>query len=548
MNIGIVFTTEKKTGGAHQYSFNMIEALKLIPQHDYFIFNFSPDFPSEIVKSEKNWQIIDLCTKESEETLTVGKNKKRFSWKRFALKIIDKLRLYKLKMYLIDWNSKKKVEIFYQYNLDLIFYPSISEFSYLVKIPAAIAIHDVHHRLNPQFPEVAQQGKYTMREYLNRRATKVAKYIFVDSEDSKQDIIDCYNVPADRVVVLRFVAPKYLGKNISKQQVEEFLNKHNLPRKFIFYPAQFWRHKNHWNLVKALAILKKRNFIAPLALIGSKQEEWGEFNRVMELIKDSGLEKQVYYLGYVDSDEVNILYRLAMAFVMPVLIGPTYIPILEAWQAECPVLYSNIKACKEQAGDAALLFDPTNPEEIAEKIELIWDNKGLRKQLIANGKERLRIWSWDNFKNKIKEIITDFEDIKNKDIQEIKYRGQTLALVFHKHLKARGVRFLTPVNYPLQVGLLDHKRGKNVPPHIHRDLRYKVNTTQEFLYVEKGVADITVFTKQWEKIDKVELRKGDAVLFISGAHGVNMGKNTRIFEIKQGPYPGDKKAKIFKDE
>lgn len=138
--------------------------------------------------------------------------------------------------------------------------------------------------------------------------------------------------------------------------------------------------------------------------------------------------------------------------------------------------------------------------------------------------------------------------MKNKEIQEIKYRNKTLAWIFSKKLKADGVKFLTPLNYPLQIGLLDHKRGKSVPPHIHRDLRYKVNTTQEFLYIEKGIADITIFNRQWKKIKNVRLTKGDSVLFVSGGHSVNMHKNTRVFEIKQGPYPGDKKAKIFKDE
>lgn len=137
---------------------------------------------------------------------------------------------------------------------------------------------------------------------------------------------------------------------------------------------------------------------------------------------------------------------------------------------------------------------------------------------------------------------------KDKTIQEIKYEGKILAMVFSKKIKADGVKFLTPSDYPLQVGLLDHKKGKSVPPHIHRDLKYNVNTTQEFLYVEKGIVDIIIFNKQWKKVKKVRLTKGDSILFVSCGHSVNIHKNTRVFEIKQGPYPGNKKAKIFKDE
>ena len=134
----------------------------------------------------------------------------------------------------------------------------------------------------------------------------------------------------------------------------------------------------------------------------------------------------------------------------------------------------------------------------------------------------------------------------NKDVLEIKDKDKTLALVFSKSIKANGVRFLTPTSYPLQIGLLEHKEGRNVPMHIHRNLRYKVNTTQEFLYIEKGRADITVVDRKWNLIKELTLTTGDFVLFVAGGHGVNIHKGTRIIEIKQGPYPGDKKAKIFK--
>jgi hypothetical protein len=133
-------------------------------------------------------------------------------------------------------------------------------------------------------------------------------------------------------------------------------------------------------------------------------------------------------------------------------------------------------------------------------------------------------------------------------MQEIKYHNKTLAWFFSKNLKADGVKFLTPSYYPLQVGLLEHRKGKIVKPHIHRDLKYKVDTTQEFLYMERGIADVLIYNRQWKKIKGVRLTKGDFILFVGGGHSLNIHKNTRIIEIKQGPYPGDKKAKIFKDK
>lgn len=415
MNIGVIFTAEKRSGGTYQYSLSILRALELIKQHNYFVFNFSPDFPLSNI-NPKNWTIVNLCSKKNSATL----QKRELNWKKLIFKIVDRLKLYRIKIYLVEQNSKRKLQNFYKYNLDLVFYPLISEFSYLLKVPSIIAIHDLHHRLNPQFPEVSQKGRYIIREHLNKRAISVARYVFVDSKASKEDVISCYKVPADRVIVLPFVPPKYLDRNISGEEIEKFLDKYNLPKKFIFYPAQFWPHKNHQNLIKALSILKKRNIIVHLVLVGSKREEWGEFDRVMDFIKKENLEDQIHYFGYVSNNEMGILYKLAIALVMPALIGPTYIPVLEAWYMNCPALYSDIRGCREQAGDAALLFDPNNPQDIAEKIELIWANEDLREELIYKGQKRFNMWTEKDFNKKISQIVNDFEKNHEKLINKDK--------------------------------------------------------------------------------------------------------------------------------
>ncbi len=136
--------------------------------------------------------------------------------------------------------------------------------------------------------------------------------------------------------------------------------------------------------------------------------------------------------------------------------------------------------------------------------------------------------------------------MEDKNIKKIKYKDETFALVFSKNIKAQGSRFLTPTKYPLQLGLLEHKERKFVPPHIHNDLHYEVNTTQEFLYIEKGKVDIVIFSREWKEIKKVTLTQGDFILFVNGGHSVDIHKESRILEIKQGPYPGDKKAKRYR--
>lgn len=134
------------------------------------------------------------------------------------------------------------------------------------------------------------------------------------------------------------------------------------------------------------------------------------------------------------------------------------------------------------------------------------------------------------------------------NVQTIKYKGKILAHIFRNSLRAEGVRFLTPDSYSLQLGLLEHKRGVVLKSHQHNpDVKYKVDTTQEFLYVEKGEVKVTYYSNDWKKVRTFVLKKGDFILHVDGGHGFEMLKKSRLIEVKQGPYPGEKAAKIYKN-
>jgi len=134
------------------------------------------------------------------------------------------------------------------------------------------------------------------------------------------------------------------------------------------------------------------------------------------------------------------------------------------------------------------------------------------------------------------------------DTEIIRNNKQIIALVFKKTIKADGVRFLTPRNYSLQLGLIEHPKGKIIKEHIHRkDIEYKVNTTQEFLFIQKGKVLIKLYSDKWISIKNIILTSGDFILFVSGGHGLKILSKSRIIEVKQGPYPGENNAKIYKD-
>jgi hypothetical protein len=128
----------------------------------------------------------------------------------------------------------------------------------------------------------------------------------------------------------------------------------------------------------------------------------------------------------------------------------------------------------------------------------------------------------------------------------IKKNGKVIALIFKKNIKSSGVKFLTPIDYTLQLGLLQHPKGKILEDHIHNpEIKYWVDTTQEFLYIEKGKVKVKFFDNDWSLVAEEILTGGDFMLHVSGGHGFEILEKCRMIEVKQGPYPGEKMAKIF---
>ena len=293
----------------------------------------------------------------------------------------------------------------YQTKPDLMIYAAKDQFVHEIGLPGIIPIFDLMHRY-ANFPELHEKGTFKGRELYYERVCKHAKGILVDSSVGKQHVMECYKVHSNKLFVLPFIAPPYV-LNVKGIPID-MIGKFNLPENFIFYPAQFWQHKNHKGLLEALKILKSEGVIVNCVLVGSKKNSDID---VVKTVKEYGLDKNVFYLDYVSNDELVSLYKQSQALVMPTFLGPTNIPQLEAFALGCPVLTSNIYGIPEQVGDAALLFDPENYSDIAAKIKLVLTNEVLRQELIAKGRVKANLYSAKFFTKKLQSII---ETVLNK--------------------------------------------------------------------------------------------------------------------------------------
>lgn len=259
-------------------------------------------------------------------------------------------------------------------------------------------IHDLMHLHESGFPEVSRWGLRRRRDRHYANLSNHAAAILVDSPLGKAHVQAAYTVSADKIHALPFAAPSY----IHEPEPEDFDQRYSLPSKFIFYPAQFWTHKNHVRLIEALAIARQTAPDLALVLVGSRKNG---FKAAESAISRLDLGDAVHIMGYVPDAYMRGFYARALALVMPTFFGPTNIPPLEAMTTGCPVAVSNIYAMPEQIGNAGLTFDPMSVDDIADALVRLATDEPLRCTLVQRGLARANTWQQVHFDKRFRNIL-----------------------------------------------------------------------------------------------------------------------------------------------
>lgn len=410
MKVGVYFTPHKDQGGVYQYSIEFLRALSEISDLECIVIATSTDIPQEIKTSNK-FKIINVANDGRDRSIKI-----RDVLSTLFAPIISPLSrplfllgFFKILIPLQRMLLKLQIEVMEGNNLDLVFYPTTSHISFLANTPSVVAVHDLQHRINPQFREVSSGGRWEYREFGLRRITHHSFRIFVDSKVGKEQLLNYYPDSKGKVVILPYLPPDYLDKSPTRNRQKQVAKELNLPDRFVFYPSKFWPHKNHTNLVKALYHLKKDDKKVNLVLSGSKRADFSSYKKVMRLVEKLRLTDQIYYVGFVSPEQLSVLYKKARALVMPTYFGPSNIPVLEAWAMGTPVVYSDIPGCREQLDDAGLLVDPNDPQDIAAKVIEVYTNSDLRRRLTKKGERKIKEWNQEDFAKKIEKVIRDFE-------------------------------------------------------------------------------------------------------------------------------------------
>jgi glycosyltransferase involved in cell wall biosynthesis len=277
----------------------------------------------------------------------------------------------------------------------------LPQMRYPLSIPGARhigVIHDLMHRYERSFPEAASPDQVRHRERLFTATLEKCDRVLVDSRVGAEHVLESYpQTERSRLRILPFAAfEDILTCSPRRPRME-------IPQKFLFYPAQFWKHKNHAGLARAVARLRKD--LPDIHIVAAGNTGQNGFDDFRAIVAACGLESAFSLPGYVSTEELAWLYRHARALVMPTFFGPTNIPPMEAMAFGCPVAVSGIYGMPEQCADAALYFNPAKVKEMAEVMGLLWTDDALCDELRERGKRRAEQWSFEDFYRSVRAVV-----------------------------------------------------------------------------------------------------------------------------------------------
>lgn len=267
--------------------------------------------------------------------------------------------------------------------------------------PFAYTLHDLQENYYPENFSWWQRGwRYQVHSQLLGRAGRV----ICESRHVKTDIIRSFGVPEERTVVMASPPLRQFLAEQNDHRLQAARIRLRLPEKFLFYPAQFWAHKNHVRLIEAFRDVVTEVPDLKLVLTGKKRDE---YQAVMSAVSKYGLSEQVCHLGYVEQDDLQAIYRLATALVMPSLFESVSIPIYEAFQVGTPVAASGILAIPEQVGDAGLLFDPKSVASIKQAILRIIGDLEAARLLGKRGRDRMLAMTPERYGAQLQKLLRE---------------------------------------------------------------------------------------------------------------------------------------------
>jgi len=271
-------------------------------------------------------------------------------------------------------------------------------------------LHDITPVLFPNyFPDLFKTNNHT-KEYIEFKNLNKTNYYFCNSQNTKNDYLKYFSSELDenKIFVTYISSAQIFLPDYNKEKLISIFNKYNIAyesnNKYIFSLCTLEPRKNLIFTIKCfIKFIEKHNIQDLYFLLGGG--EWDFF--ILKLEEQiNNLDKyrnKVVKLGYIDDEDINILYSNSLFFTYLSQYEGFGMPVLEAMQAGTPVMSSNNSSLPEVAGDAAIMIDYNSEEQCIKAFKELYFNESLRKEYIQKGLERAKLFSWE----KTVKIMTD---------------------------------------------------------------------------------------------------------------------------------------------
>jgi glycosyltransferase involved in cell wall biosynthesis len=257
-------------------------------------------------------------------------------------------------------------------------------------LPTVITVHDLAFLHWPHFLTKDSAAYYSQID----RAVKHASHIIVPSESTKQDLIAQLGVPQSNVTVIYEAADERFVPLPLEETRAQITQKYGLPASFVLFVGTIEPRKNVDGLLRAFHHLCTKYSVAGTGLVIAGGRGW-LYDQVLALVHELGLERSAYFLGRVPDHDLHRLYVAARCHVHAAHYEGFGLPPLEAMACGTPTIVSNVSSLPEVVGDAALLVNPGNWEEIAVAIHRLLNDETLHAELSEKGLQRASCFSWD---------------------------------------------------------------------------------------------------------------------------------------------------------
>jgi len=279
---------------------------------------------------------------------------------------------------MMQWNKIAMIKEIKKQDFD-VFHPTYYDpyfLEYIGQKPFVLTVYDmIHEKFHTFFP------KKDRTTYHKKLLAEKASRIIAISHSTKKDLIEIFGIAESKIDVV------YLGNSMfPKSNSDRVIN---LPQKYILFVGSRDGYKNFDRFLRSVASLLLRDKELYVVCAGS-----GAFKALeLKQMEDLNIASQLIQYD-VNDDTLASLYQNAQLFVFPSLYEGFGIPVLESFACACPLVCSNTSSLPEIAGEGACYFDPYSETSMQSAIFKVLNDKTLRDQLVLNGRERLKNFSW----------------------------------------------------------------------------------------------------------------------------------------------------------